>query len=108
MSVFVRVLCATGLLFAMTAKAWAYGGPGAAITLIGSLVGVGLAIFASLFYVIAWPLRRMLKKRKANGEPADGEAAEPAAAVTAGRTAADSADAAVSETETAAPRTQGH
>jgi len=68
MSVCKKALCAAGLFIAMTADALAYGGPGAAITLIGSLVGVGLAIFASLFYVIVWPLRRMLKKRKTDAD----------------------------------------
>ncbi|MFW6027639.1 MAG: hypothetical protein ACOC91_02410 [bacterium] len=89
MPVFARMFFAAGLLFAMTAEAWSYGGPGAAITLIGSLVGVGLAIFASLFYVVAWPLRRMLKRRKTSAQD-EHEAPEgtlTAAANTAGTTA---------------------
>lgn len=80
MKVFKRVLCAAGVLVAMTAEAFAYGGPGAAITLIGSLIGVGLAIVASLFYVIAWPLRRFFKKRKASETKAEQAAESPPAA----------------------------
>lgn len=82
MTLFKCALCAAGLLFAMSADALAYGGPGAAITLIGSLVGVGLAIFASLVYVIVWPLRRMLKKPKAGTPGEDAEAAGEVAEAT--------------------------
>jgi membrane protein implicated in regulation of membrane protease activity len=42
----------------------AYVGPGAGVSLISSLVGVVIAIFVALGAVLAWPLRRYLKKRK--------------------------------------------
>ena len=48
----------------------AYVGPGAGITLIGSVIGVLIAIVAAIGVVIAWPIRRMLKARKARAQDA--------------------------------------
>lgn len=43
---------------------YAYVGPGAGVSLIGSLVGLVIAVFVALGAVLAWPIRRYLKKRK--------------------------------------------
>ncbi|HEY1075906.1 MAG TPA: hypothetical protein VGE51_04395 [Fontimonas sp.] len=62
-------------LIAMPAQA--YVGPGAGLSLLGSLWAVVVAVFAALFFVVMWPLRRMMKRRQA----ARGDAAsEPATA----------------------------
>lgn len=53
------------LLAALSGPASAYIGPGAGISVLGSLLGIIAGVFLALFAVIAWPVRRMLKKRKA-------------------------------------------
>ena len=53
----------TFAIFSGTASA--YIGPGAGISVLGSLLGIIAGVFIALFAVIAWPVRRMLKKRKA-------------------------------------------
>ena len=66
------------LLLAMAPAAFAYIGPGAGISLVSSVLGILGAIFLGLFAVLAWPIRRMIKRRKAAPEDADGDAAERA------------------------------
>lgn len=41
-----------------------YIGPGAGVSLIGALVGLGLALGSALFFVVLWPLRMLMKKTK--------------------------------------------
>ncbi len=59
--------------------AFAYVGPGAGVSLISSLVGLVIAIFVALGAVLAWPIRRYLKKRKESslGEPQEKYHKEP-------------------------------
>lgn len=45
--------------------ATAYIGPGAGLSLVGALWAVIAAIGAALFFVLAWPLRRMMRRRRA-------------------------------------------
>lgn len=49
---------------AVASPAMAYVGPGAGLSLIGALWAVVAAVAAALFFVVAWPIRRMLKRRK--------------------------------------------
>ena len=42
----------------------AYVGPGAGVSLLGSLLGVLLALGSLFVIVLVWPVRRALKKRK--------------------------------------------
>lgn len=49
---------------AVVSPAVAYVGPGAGLSLIGALWAVVVAVAAALFFVVAWPVRRMLKRRK--------------------------------------------
>jgi len=46
--------------------AFAYVGPGAGLTLIGSLIGAVVAIVLALGAILLWPLRRLIKKIKKN------------------------------------------
>lgn len=64
-----------------TLPAAAYIGPGAGLSLIGALWAVIAAVGAALFFVLAWPLRRMLRRRRAQRLDDAGAAidAQPAA-----------------------------
>lgn len=42
----------------------AYIGPGAGLGLLGALVGVGLAVASALGFVLLYPLRVLLQRRK--------------------------------------------
>lgn len=58
----------------LPATAFAYVGPGAGLTMLGALWAVLLALFAAMFFLVAWPVRRMLRQvrhRKAR-QPARG------------------------------------
>jgi hypothetical protein len=46
----------------------AYVGPGAGLSLVGAFWGLLVAIFAALAFVVAWPVRQLLKRRR--GAPA--------------------------------------
>lgn len=60
---------ATTLVFASTfvaaTPAFAYVGPGAGISLLGALWALAAAVFAAVAFVILWPVRRMMKRRRA-------------------------------------------
>lgn len=63
------------LLYAVSlSSAAAYVGPGAGLSLVGAAVGLVLAILTALGFVILWPFRRALKRRKAQ-QPAPEAAA---------------------------------
>jgi hypothetical protein len=52
--------------FALTLSeaAFAYVGPGAGLSLLGALWGLLAALAAAVLFVILWPLRQMLKRRR--------------------------------------------
>jgi hypothetical protein len=58
------------LAWALPAPAAAYVGPGAGLTLLGALWGMLVAIGAAAAFAIAWPVRRMLRRRRERHEPA--------------------------------------
>lgn len=61
------------LLIALVAvPAQAYAGPGAGLSMIGSLIALVGALLAGIFGFIWFPMKRMLKKRKANETPPTG------------------------------------
>lgn len=66
-----RITLALFLLLT-AAPALAYVGPGAGISVLGSLLGILATIVIAIGAIIMWPLRKVLKKRKA----AAAEAAE--------------------------------
>ena len=64
------------LLALMASPAAAYIGPGAGISVLGSLLGILGTIFVAIGAIIFWPLRRFMKRRKARREtPVSTEAA---------------------------------
>lgn len=70
----------TAALLAVTPfAAQAYVGPGAGISLLGSLWGLIVGVVVALAMILFWPIRIMLRKRKAAAE-AEAAAAEKSAA----------------------------
>jgi len=72
----VRPAFAALMLFVVAAgcpEAWAYIGPGAGVSFLGSLwailVGIVLALAAILFWPIRWALRRLRKPREPQAGP---------------------------------------
>lgn len=55
------------LALGVTEPALAYVGPGAGLSLLGALWGLLLAVVAALGFIVLWPLRRMLKRRRTSG-----------------------------------------
>lgn len=60
--VMTRSLAGACALVALPAMA--YIGPGAGLSLVGALWAVIAAVGAALFFILAWPLRRMLRRRR--------------------------------------------
>jgi membrane protein implicated in regulation of membrane protease activity len=52
------------LLLTMASPALAYIGPGAGISVLGSLLGILATIFVAIGAILFWPLRKLLKRRK--------------------------------------------
>jgi membrane protein implicated in regulation of membrane protease activity len=61
------VLVVAVILTAATvaAPAFAYVGPGAGLSLLGALWGLLLALLAAIGFVLGWPVRRWLSRRRA-------------------------------------------
>lgn len=63
--------------------AFGYVGPGTGITLVGSLVGLVTAVAVSLWALLSWPVRQLIRRfrnrsEEQSGKIAEGEHAEPA------------------------------
>ena len=50
--------------------ALAYIGPGAGISVLGSLLGILVTIFVAIGAILFWPLRKLLQRRKARRQAA--------------------------------------
>lgn len=59
----LAVALAAGLL--TPSLAWAYVGPGAGLTVIGSLVAVAAAVLIALVGLVLFPVRLLMKKMRA-------------------------------------------
>ncbi|MDJ0652677.1 MAG: hypothetical protein QNJ40_00875 [Xanthomonadales bacterium] len=59
-------------LATVAAPAAAYIGPGAGISVIGSLLGLLATIVVAIGAILFWPVRRMLKRRKQRAAQAEG------------------------------------
>jgi len=56
------------VLLTLASPAFAYIGPGAGISVVGSLLGILATIFVAIGAIIFWPLRKFMKRRKARRE----------------------------------------
>lgn len=65
----LSLLPALALTLAGTLPAHAYVGPGAGLSLLGALWGLVVAVGAALGFVLLWPLRRALRRRRATAAP---------------------------------------
>jgi len=66
---------ATLILLTQISTAMAYVGPGAGISVLGSLLSILATIIVAIGAIIFWPLRKFIKRRKARREtPVDTEA----------------------------------
>jgi len=52
--------------------ALAYIGPGAGMSVLGSLLGILATIFVAIGAIIIWPLRKFMKRRKTRCNPPTG------------------------------------
>ena len=52
-------------LFLPSLSAIAYIGPGAGISVLGSVLGILSTILVAIIAIIMWPLRKIMKRRKA-------------------------------------------
>jgi membrane protein implicated in regulation of membrane protease activity len=71
------VLCAL-ILIAAAPSAHAYVGPGAGLSLLSALWALCATVFAAVLFVLLWPFRRLLRRRRARlaAEAAAGEEPE--------------------------------
>jgi len=53
------------LLLLISIPALAYIGPGAGISVLGSVLGILVTIIVAIGAILLWPIRRMMKRRKA-------------------------------------------
>ena len=61
-----KLILITSLFFFLNTSSYAYLGPGVGGGVIAATVGIIVAIFAALFGLIWFPIKRLLKKRKEN------------------------------------------
>ena len=59
-----KLILTTLLFFFITTSSFAYLGPGVGGGVIAATIGFIVAIFAALFGLIWFPVKRLLKKRK--------------------------------------------
>ena len=72
------LLLITALL--LSSPVSAYIGPGAGISVLGSLLGIVVTIVVAIGAIVMWPLRKMLKKRRKSS--AEATAGDPATTAT--------------------------
>ncbi len=63
-----RVIVAILLIASTIEPAFAYMGPGAGLTFIGSLVALVSAVLAGIFGFVWFPIKRLLRARRARDE----------------------------------------
>ena len=59
--------------FLLPATASAYVGPGAGLSLLGALWALLIAVGTAIVFVLAWPVRRMLRRKREARERAERE-----------------------------------
>ena len=73
---FLQIILLTTVTLLCPLLASAYVGPGAGIGLIGALGGLIVAILLAFGVILIWPVRMMLRKRKARAAAEAGAIAE--------------------------------
>lgn len=68
-SLSIVLVALTGIVFTLPAEA--YVGPGAGLSLMGALWGLVIAVVASLGFIVLWPLRRFVLRRRSRAENQD-------------------------------------
>lgn len=66
----ILVLLMIILTVSLVSPVMAYIGPGAGISVLGSLLGILSTIVVAIGAIIFWPLRKYMKRRKARREAA--------------------------------------
>ena len=61
----INLLMMALLMLAPVSSALAYIGPGAGISVLGSLLGILATFFVAIGAILFWPLRKWVKRRKA-------------------------------------------
>lgn len=64
MSIVARVGVIAALVALSAGPAFAYVGPGAGLSLLGAFWALLTAVVSSLAFLVIWPLRRVLRRRK--------------------------------------------
>jgi uncharacterized membrane protein len=64
------------LLLLLPVPALAYIGPGAGISVLGSLLGILGTIIIAIGAILFWPIRKMMKRRKAAAATTEPESSE--------------------------------
>lgn len=61
-----RYLVSTLVLLSLTlpTAAFAYVGPGAGLSLLGALWGLVAAVGTAIAFIVAWPIRRLLRRTR--------------------------------------------
>ena len=74
----IAVLLLRALVISMllVSPSVAYIGPGAGISVLGSLLGVLATIFVAIGAIVFWPIRKFLKRKKARRESSPDSASE--------------------------------
>lgn len=70
LKIFTLILLISALLVSAS-PALAYVGPGAGISVLGSLLSILATIVVAIGAIIFWPLRKFLKRRKARRDSAN-------------------------------------
>jgi len=76
----VQTTVLTLFLLCLSFSASAYIGPGAGISVLGSLLGILATIVLAIGAILMWPVRKMLKRKKARAAEAESAAAQAEAA----------------------------
>ena len=61
------------LLLLVVGPATAYVGPGAGISVLGSLMGILATIFVAIGAILFWPIRKLMRRKKARAESGPSE-----------------------------------
>ena len=69
-------IIAVVLLMAIAAPLQAYIGPGAGISVLGSLLGILATILIAIGAILFWPVRKLMKRRKAGTSAVTADANE--------------------------------